>query len=1346
GTSEFSRMAADDLAAGNFSTSDIEAAARLFEELAIVPGELSPGKLSLALTGRRTWRSSLRIGKSQAEALAALVTVGEPGSHEELRELLDRSVQAGKLSELHRELVLRNGVDPFDARLVGGTAPYCYDSAGVFTVTGGSSENHRDGREQARSHLREVLSVAPSGESARLFSTQADFESARARGQGNDGWTTGPSLLQSGPGLSAAGSNPEDFADLLGQQALSSAPVSRAETLIAGRPGASLDEELSSFRPQTVRSALPGVVHFDEGAWGLTGTSPGGWYTGSGPLRLDPHALVVPVVAQLSERVQPFTIEFWFELEDVTAETVLFDGGADALEDRIVMMIKDSQLILRVSDHSFADVDARVPEGSLPPAGEIRYSFDDGLSLEAGVPYHVAAWIGGAKDTRLALFVDGFARGQRRFTTRLIADLPGAGGPFMGSNAGQGKKRVEVDNAVGFPERGVLRVGNEIMEYTSHDESSFLVAASGSEDPFGGRGKRNTSALPHESTEIVELLGYSIPLASRVASRGNGNLVGELSAFSMAELDPDALVQSIMVNPTVNGDPTDFPFEIGTGLSSDATTIPVRGLNGEALPAGIFQSGGGYALLFGDLGFDAVAGQRIVSETIPGLFWRLPAETIDGFPLGGAEIISYDRYADGVLNNVLRGGDPQAVPDSLDPGHVSELDGAADPWVLLTTPQLANRVYTENHAFITKLSNHAFSELSVNSNAPEYPRTLVIPLSVAVDDGLGVYEGYHPQRPADSYLTQIGLDFPEGGEGTEWFRWNTATSRDMLVRDDLNAVEGMLSLLSADGGLGAWNPDVSIDDEVLDQLNEQLRFRGQDGTQNTAHGAGEQVLPVLWFGEWGMSSGGAVNGLPGRHDFVTLVDGEGAREWNTINHGAVGDIDYPNGALVAFRQGIVEDFINSDESEASSYQALELLDIERSLEEGESGARLMDELELSDRGALEQVVERFTVESRRITRLLKAPSGELPSLAPGELHFGETFDRQPSQGQAIIDELRFSVAEAPGPLVLSTARYVLDQELEFEEDGVLLLDLDELHFVHGRRRSGLFGPERLETMGELPPSGGLLLVGEEIVAYAGYDHLDSGALFLAARGLYGTERAVHSPGSPVVPLAFWPSAPLSQAMSDSDFLIPLADSAVFPSAGGLLRIDDELLAYDRVEPDGLSMPTTPGRRPAGLARGRFGTVPAEHPAGSLVRWQPTRYVDGSFLADASVPEAQFGRLTVDAPGAFFTDVTMRVEPLDPAVELIGFTVLDRESAPLDAVESSGRRALVSPGERLPNQYFAMPMHHGDRLELLLGVRWNPGAFDPFNGASHGWKLAPVVNDVVVRHVQPTLVLEHEEWR
>ncbi|HZJ72853.1 MAG TPA: hypothetical protein VFF36_18095 [Planctomycetota bacterium] len=51
----------------------------------------------------------------------------------------------------------------------------------------------------------------------------------------------------------------------------------------------------------------------------------------------------------------------------------------------------------------------------------------------------------------------------------------------------------------------------------------------------------------------------------------------------------------------------------------------------------------------------------------------------------------------------------------------------------------------------------------------------------------------------------------------------------------------------------------------------------------------------------------------------------------------------------------------------------------------------------------------------------------------------------------------------------------------------------------------------------------------------------------------------------------------------------------------------------------------------------------------------------------------------------------------------------------------------------------------DRLDLSLFAVWEPGAFDGRRYASNAWKVAPEVEAVVAGHLQPTLVLEHEEW-
>ena len=48
--------------------------------------------------------------------------------------------------------------------------------------------------------------------------------------------------------------------------------------------------------------------------------------------------------------------------------------------------------------------------------------------------------------------------------------------------------------------------------------------------------------------------------------------------------------------------------------------------------------------------------------------------------------------------------------------------------------------------------------------------------------------------------------------------------------------------------------------------------------------------------------------------------------------------------------------------------------------------------------------------------------------------------------------------------------------------------------------------------------------------------------------------------------------------------------------------------------------------------------------------------------------------------------------------------------------------------------------------MNLFAVWEPFAFDGRRYASNAWKLGPEVGSVVAGHLQPTLGLEHEEWR
>ena len=128
-----------------------------------------------------------------------------------------------------------------------------------------------------------------------------------------------------------------------------------------------------------------------------------------------------------------------------------------------------------------------------------------------------------------------------------------------------------------------------------------------------------------------------------------------------------------------------------------------------------------------------------------------------------------------------------------------------------------------------------------------------------------------------------------------------------------------------------------------------------------------------------------------------------------------------------------------------------------------------------------------------------------------------------------------------------------------------------------------------------------------------------------------------------------------------------------------------------------------------------------------------------------MPESEGFDLPVVAPGAFFTDLVVAASLPDPTVGLELRVVLDDAASPHDAPESSpgllaARRS--GPGEE---RLLVSVGRQADRLDLYLYGVWDAGAFDPVGFAAGGWKLAPWVRSVVVGHVQPSVVLEHEEW-
>jgi hypothetical protein len=505
------------------------------------------------------------------------------------------------------------------------------------------------------------------------------------------------------------------------------------------------------------------------------------------------------------------------------------------------------------------------------------------------------------------------------------------------------------------------------------------------------------------------------------------------------------------------------------------------------------------------------------------------------------------------------------------------------------------------------------------------------------------------------------------------------------------------------------------------------------------------------LGGWGVQQFDPLLGIPGRHDATTLIGDDGEREWHVINHAVTNDVEWGGAvALVGFREPVIGDFgqtAPSNDADMTDPSVVGDRDLKSSMVAGGAGARLIEELGLSSRESLADAVRHLNVDSRRVTRLVKAPSGEMPDAFLKVMHLGErSFDQggRPTAG-VLVDELRIQPLGGASALVPPVARYRLEDDLSLEEDGSAVLSVDNLLYPHARIRDEQLGAEKLEVLSELSQTGGLLLVEEEIIGYAGLDPVDSGAVFLTGRGLFGTRRVKHAEGAPVTALNFWPSSPLVEPMSEGDARVPVADPSVFPKGGGLLWIDEELLAYDGVTEEGLIMPTRLGRGQIGLLRGRFGTSAEPHAIGSIVRWMPARVHDRAMWGE-DAPEAEALHLPLHAPGAFFTDVVVEARLPDERVALDGLVAIDGLATRHDDPERSPDLFRLSEGLSVSGQMRLPLGRQGDTFDLWLMPLWLPGAFDTRNFSSSAWKLGPLVDTVLVKHIQPTRVLEHEEWR
>jgi hypothetical protein len=1103
--------------------------------------------------------------------------------------------------------------------------------------------------------------------------------------------------------------------------------------------------------PYFFESALSLLPDWGDEGMDLALSDPLGFITGEQMLLCRPDLAPASVLGGPFDRIMPFSVEFWYRFDGIEKEHYLFDCGVEGHEinNRVYLFFDGQALVFRVADVGMPT--SSQESDDLIEHAQIRYDFHD-LPLEKGVFYHIACAASGTKPSDLSLFVDGVPRGKRAFQTRLAQAMDPA--PSSGPDSGPRllSASIRVEDATTFPSRGVLRIGEELIEYTSRSEDQFIVEPSAL-DPFGGRKMRTSLGVEHPETHIAELYGYSSVLWSQQIPQGDHELKSDVGPFVVAEVN-HAAAGGELTKPIYAKARTSPAYDneiLGKGFFTDtsAETLPLQGVGGGSLPEFGFSKNGGYAVVFTEFPVKSFS-IEYDSKKNPSFPTITETYTIDvtdtGRPISpeehwinGFSVFRYESFSGNALTQITWGSDsgyPQGFPLIFMEPEGAYLAGKGGQHHVLN--------FTKRRCFILEYSKD-FEDVEF-----EDARVFVFPISVNINaDGSDLAELFHPsyENPAEynyrSELLQIGLEF-QGENDTEWIRYDSI-DKDIFCRDNLsdNEIQNLWNFLSPEGKINKMDPLKY--DEVMNKVNRELAFRAQHGTGNVSHTAlGSKALPVFEV---------TLNRLckPGRHDAVTLVHYDAETDVESEPEGAV--INYSNAygpqpysdrnrggcALIALKSGVTGDYHRT----VYAY------------------AHLSDDLKGED--VSKELVQRFSVESRDYTRIVKFPSGELPSKEPETLVFGGDIVGDPSPSPGCLDEIRFRSYDTPHPDLPRFARFMLRVELQTSEEDQLYLETDALQYNRHVMENPLL--EDFRILKSLPQDAGLLLVGDELIAYTDVDWED-GIITIApnGRGMLNTEPGFHPAREPVRLLNFPELSIVENNLSPEDAVLLMKDSKTLPFEGALL-IDEEVIGYSRNEADEgmLVMPevflTGQALGGVGLLRGRYGTVPARHLKGAVAYSLPVRYrdcftalpdldaLDPRKEAEAAlfdVPEAAYFPFSLHAPGAFFSQLTWVEEGQGPGaylevrarvggiVDWLPLASVSKDQFSFNKVSGEGKSMALN--------------RQGDRLDLRVHTRYVLGAFDPLDFMSNAWKYAPRLKALGVEYVQPTRIVRHEEWQ
>jgi len=1311
-----------------------------------------PEVLELLFTNLQVRGRNSRITGSEARALAEVVAASRPfsGLEDFLRRVVLPAAGMEKLPEDAdvKPQQLADGaaiIDPWDAvalylnalnandvSLSFSTMPFCFATRDTYALDLRSTVNAESGVERFSLAREQVELVVPQVELMHLVARQVDFDEALRLNRRAPYWQTGPEPTSR---FDPAGAYPPSRAwshlgtyegrpFLPGVNAPLPSPDNPEDQPVPEHVFASEEPDgwaqLWAARTDEMGQRAGRAIHFDHEARQLEGR----WLPDQTVARTTDSNQVQ--WTGTSGLMRAMSFQAWI-MPRALADGVLLDVGGTSLEaDRLSLLLEGEDLVLRALDAGGDHLQSAFAERA-----ELRYALapGEGPGLPLDTWSHVEIDFRGTRPSQMTLRVDGMTHGVR---------TPGLTRLTQGVSSESAV--LPVESIEGFPPSGVARLGNELVEFTLDAGAlACQYVETGPNAGFGGRNARVqwTGAEPplpaniglievdHPAGTTVELYGYSLPLASDVPS-GSASLPSELGPFRVA------VATAVEGGRETLGDPIVIqgafgPFMLGYGMDGQGSEVtglvlaPAEDPDGGADATDVmraFNPSGGYA--------------AIVQV-------RIGAPTLGGSPVGGWEVVQYSGWNGDVLQLAARGG----ALNLQDLAGADPADGGG------------------SRAFVT-------SWLVTVDGRPAQQilnwRTFVFPISLPVPGASDL--SFLAAQAGSPQFAQITR--PDQGDLTEWvcYDWFD-TSAGQLLRDDPNALNAAYAVLTSElrwrdideeppdfpppgppppppgaaprpsagaPALGSqWQPILGAaeDDElpIARAVREVFLHRGVYGTYSHSHPAGARVLPVFRVNDRGPDGG-----RPGRDDQAFLI----GANWDHIGWPVRVHRGHRPSATVTAHGWRQEDPALPVASPGSSGQIANV---------GNSGLIYValdgTPPEPMVAGTLAPSGQLGILDTRSMTRIALFPSGERPRLV-GEVAIGAGF--RPGAGaipSLVVDEIVFGHTDfgMRTPLV----------DPEDTQGGQLLLresfsESDERIEVWPKNLRIPLGSigSTFEFLNDLEVDAGLLRIGDEILAYDGFDASD-GTLTVAVegRGLLGTRPQPHAAGESLSFLEGVTVSVLSAGIGAGDASLPLKDTSEFPPEGTVL-IGEELIHTTRLRASALEMPrasTVPGERNErgdGIFRGRYGTTPGAHGAGQPVILFPFRYWD-RWADRADAPELSCFDFELEQPAAWWRSFFwIDEEPAHGAVD-VGMLVRTDAGVPWD--EEPDRVAgltLVRRGLE-DGQPIAIGAQ-ADRVEWRAFVEYRSGAFDYRTGLSHAWKTTPRLRQFGAFYLGPGMTL------